>query len=179
LAAGPNRLLSLAWLAIVTWELVSGSSRLLETVGTAIWIILITLARRGFIYVAGLTVLVVVLGAAGMLSFEDAPQAGDGISSYWDALWWTGMLVTSIGSDYWPQTTEGRLLCPLLSVCGLAVLGYVTATLASFFVGRDAAAKGGVAGSSDMATLAAEIRSLRREIQSLSRRISEPAGSRC
>jgi voltage-gated potassium channel len=37
----PMELLSLAWLAIVVWELVSGSSELLETVGTAIWIVFI------------------------------------------------------------------------------------------------------------------------------------------
>ena len=37
----PMILLSLAWLAIVVWELVSGTSALLETLGTAIWIIFI------------------------------------------------------------------------------------------------------------------------------------------
>jgi len=33
---------------------------------------------------------------------------------------------------------RGRILCFLLSLYGFAVLGYVTATLATFFIGRDA-----------------------------------------
>ena len=48
------------------------------------------------------------------------------------------MLLTSIGSQFWPATTEGRVLTVLLSLYGLAVFGYITAAFASFFVGRDA-----------------------------------------
>ena len=126
----------------------------------------VTLARRGFGYVAGLTVLIVLLGSAGMLNFENAREVQGGFENYWDALWWTGMLVTSIGSEYWPSTVEGRLLTLLLSLYGLAVLGYITATLASFFVGRDAQEKDGpVAGSGDMARLAGEIRALRAQLE--------------
>jgi voltage-gated potassium channel len=228
-------LLSLMWLGIVVWELVSGTSALLGTLGTAIWAVFIlefllrfalapaklpflksnwltivalavpalrlfralrvlraaralrsvrlvrivgtanrsmnalrsTLARRGFIYVAGLTALVVTLGAAGMLSFEGAAEVEGGFANYWQALWWTAMLVTSIGSEFWPQSTEGRLLTLLLSLYGLAVFGYITATLASFFVGRDAEEKSGpVAGSADLKALIAEVKSLRVELES-------------
>jgi voltage-gated potassium channel len=77
------------------------------------------------------------------------------------------MLVTTIGSEFWPRTTEGRLLTFLVSLYGLAVLGYITATLASFFVGRDAQEQSGpLAGSRDVARLTREIRQLRRELQS-------------
>lgn len=124
------------------------------------------LARRGFMYVAALTALVLALGGAGMLNFENANEVRGGFQNYWQALWWTGMLITSIGSEYWPTTTEGRVLTFLLSLYGLAVLGYITATLASFFVGRDAEEKRGpVAGSHDVAALAAEIRALRRQLE--------------
>lgn len=231
----PMLLLSLAWLAIVVWELVSGSTELLATIGTGIWILFIaefilrfslapekrpflksnwltmialivpalrlfralaflraaralrglrlvrlvgtanrgmralkaTLNRRGFGYVAGLTLLVVSLGAAGMLDFENARDVDGGFVSYWDALWWTGMLITSIGSDYWPVTTEGRVLALLLSLYGLAMLGYITATLASFFVGRDAEQSNGpVAGSREIKSLLKEVQALRAELTS-------------
>ena len=203
---GPMIVLSLAWVAIVVWELVSGSSALLETVGTAIWIVFLiefairfalapeklpflksnwitvlalavpalrlfrflsflraaralrgfrlvrivgtanrsmnalrkSLARRGFGYVVGLTVLVLGLGAAGMLSFEPATEVRGGFTSYGDALWWTAMLLTSLGSQFWPVTTEGRVLTVLLSLYGFATFGYITASFACFFVGRDA-----------------------------------------
>ena len=125
-----------------------------------------TLERRKFGYVAGLTMLVVGLGAAGMLNFEPASQVRGGFTSYGDALWWTAMLLTSIGSQYWPVTTEGRLLTVLLSIYGFATFGYITATFASFFVGRDAEVKKGpVAGSRDVEALAREIRELRVELE--------------
>jgi voltage-gated potassium channel len=234
----PMALLSLAWLGIVVWELVSGSTQLLETVGTAIWIVFIleflvrfslapakvhflksnwltilalvvpalrlfrgltflraaralrgvrlvrivgtanrsmnalkaTLARRGFIYVAGLTALVILLGAAGMLSFESAREVDGGFVNYGHALWWTGMLVASIGTDYWPVSTEGRLLTMLLTAYGLAVFGYITATLASFFVGRDAQeGSAPVAGNADMKRLLKEVALLRSELKERTR----------
>ena len=71
-----------------------------------------------------------------MYAFESG--APGGMKSYEDALWWTAMVITTMGSQYWPQTVEGRLLCVFLALYALAVIGYVTATLATFFVGRDA-----------------------------------------
>jgi voltage-gated potassium channel len=93
--------------------------------------------RRGAGYVALSTVLVDVTAAAGMYRFElDAP-GGAPFASYGAALWWTSMLLTTMGSEYWPQTNEGRILCLLLAVYAFAVFGYVTAAIAAFFVGRD------------------------------------------
>jgi len=96
----------------------------------------LSMARRGLGYVVALTAIVTFAGAAGMYAFErDIPG---GLDSYGVALWWTAMLMTSIASEYWPKTAEGRVLCFLLSVYGFAVFGYMTASLASFFIGRDA-----------------------------------------
>lgn len=92
--------------------------------------------RRGFGYILALTLIVTLAGAAGMYAFEsDMPG---GFDSYGTALWWTAMLLTTMGTEYWPQTAEGRVLCFLLSLYGFTVFGYVTAALASYFVGRDA-----------------------------------------
>jgi voltage-gated potassium channel len=95
--------------------------------------------RRGLSYVVAVTIIVVLLGAAGMYAFERDVEPAV-LDSYGDALWWTAMLLTTIGSDYWPRSTEGRLLSLLLSLYALGILGYITATLAAFFVGREAAA---------------------------------------
>jgi len=125
-----------------------------------------TLERRKFGYVVGLTLLVIGLGAAGMLNFEPAKEVPGGFHSYGDALWWTAMLLTSIGSQYWPVTTEGRILTVLLSLYGFATFGYITATFASYFVGRDAETKEGpVAGSNELQQLAQEVRALRTELE--------------
>ena len=139
--------------------------RLVRIVGTAnrsMKALRTALHRRRFGYVAGLTVLIVLLGAAGMMNFEPAREVPGGFASYGHALWWTAMLVTSIGSDFWPVTTDGRVLTLLLSTYGLAVFGYITASFASFFVGRDAEAPDGpVAWREVIERLACQIRDLR------------------
>ncbi|HEV7255772.1 MAG TPA: ion transporter [Mesorhizobium sp.] len=139
--------------------------RLVKIVGTAnrgMNALKASLGRRGLGYVLALTVLLAFLGAAGMLAFEPAGEVEDGFTSYWDALWWTSMLIATMGSEFWPQTPEGRLLCLLLAFYGFAVFGYITASFASFFVGQEAAAKESeVASASDIAELRAEIRALR------------------
>ncbi|MDP8912149.1 MAG: ion transporter [Pseudomonadota bacterium] len=143
--------------------------RLVRIVGTAnrsMNALRATLKRRQFGYVAGLTLLVLALGAAGMLSFEPAHEVAGGFTSYGHALWWTGMLIASLGTDFWPVTTEGRLLSALLALYGLAVFGYITATFASFFIGRDAEEpEAAVAGASDLAGLRQEIAALRLSLE--------------
>jgi voltage-gated potassium channel len=56
----------------------------------------------------------------------------------------------------------------LLSIYGFCVFGYITATLASFFVGRDAEEKNApVAGSADILQLKKEIETLTAAINGL------------
>lgn len=127
------------------------------------------LQRRGFGYVIALTVLVLFAGAAGMYAFEK--ETPGGLSTYSEALWWTAMVMTTMGSQYWPQTLEGRVLCFFLALYAFAVFGYVTATLATFFVGRDAESEEAeLAGSMELAGIREELRALREEVRALSRR---------
>ena len=123
-----------------------------------------SLSRRGFGYVLALTVLVAFTGAAGMYAFENA--APGGLKSYGEALWWTTMVLTTMGSQYWPQTIEGRVLCVFLALYAFAVFGYVTATLATFFIGRDAEDdEAELAGARQLAALREEMIALREEIR--------------
>lgn len=127
-----------------------------------------SMSRRGFGYVVVLTLIVTVVGAAGMYSFERDNPDGRSIDSYGMALWWTAMIMTTMGSEFWPQTPEGRMLCFCLALYSFAMFGYVTATLATFFIGRDAAhEEAEVAGAKSIAALRAEIAALRDEIRAL------------
>ncbi len=128
-----------------------------------------SLSRRGFGYVIALTVLVTFAGAAGMYAFEN--EAPDGPHNYGESLWWTAMIMTTMGSQYWPQTLEGRVLCVFLSLYAFGVFGYVTAALATFFVGRDAdSVDTELAGAKQLQGLLDEVTALRDEIRVLSGR---------
>ena len=123
--------------------------------------------RRGFGYVMLLTVLVLAGGAAGIYAFERGLAPGRSPDDYGAALWWTAMILTTMGSEYWPQTAEGRLLCLVFAVYGFTMFGYVTAALATFFVARDAALE---RGGESTVLLRAEVARLRGEL----RRLGEP-----
>ena len=116
-----------------------------------------TMRRRGFGYVLALTLIVTFAGSAGMYALERDAHGG-GFDSYASALWWTAMIVTTMGSEYWPKTPDGRVLCLFLALYAFAVFGYVTATLATFFIGQDERA--GL--QQELAALRAELAALRR-----------------
>ena len=116
-------------------------ARLLAALNRGMRSLALSVGRRGIGYLVLLSVLVAVTGAAGMYRFEQDAPGGPGFQDYSTALWWTAMLLTTMGSDYWPHTAEGRVLCLLLATYAFAVFGYVTAAIAAFFVGQDQEAR--------------------------------------
>ncbi len=133
-------------------KLVTSVNRGMHALGRA-------LRERGFAYVLAATLLVVFAGALGMYVFEQAAPNG-GFADYGEALWWTAMMITTLGSNYWPQTTEGRVLCFLIALYAFSMFGYVTATIATYFLGDRAR-------RNDTQLLRQEISSLREEISRL------------
>lgn len=91
---------------------------------------------RIMLYVVVSTALFVAIGSLAVLDAEqDTPGAL--ITTYGDALWWAMTTVTTVGyGDLYPITLAGRVLAVLLMLAGLALVGAVTATLASWFVER-------------------------------------------
>jgi voltage-gated potassium channel len=47
---------------------------------------------------------VLIAGSAGMYAFESNLAGEEGLETYGEALWWTAMILTTVGSQYWPQT---------------------------------------------------------------------------
>ena len=118
-----------------------------------------SMGNKGLGYVLALTVIVTVAGAAGMVALEE-----NLFTSYWHALWWTAMIVTTMGSEAWPHSLEGRVLCLALAIYAFSIFGYVTAALASFLVERGKPA----AGLSPDQALISEMSALRQDISRLS-----------
>lgn len=101
------------------------------------------LRRRAAGYVTAATLLVLLVGAAGMMAFEREGPNREAFATYPASLWWTAMLMTTIGSEAWPRTAAGRALTLFLSIYSVSVFGYITATLASFFIERNPATRDG------------------------------------
>jgi len=89
--------------------------------------------------VASVVGALVVGGAIAALAMLEAERqnADANIQTYGDSLWWALSTVTTVGyGDRYPTTVEGRLVAAGLMFGGIALLGVVTAALASWFVQR-------------------------------------------
>jgi voltage-gated potassium channel len=99
------------------------------------------LRGRVAIYVAGGASLLAFCAALGVLDVErSSPDAN--ITDFGDAIWWAVTTMTTVGyGDHYPVTATGRLVALGLMISGIALLGTVTATLASWLVETVAAEK--------------------------------------
>ena len=126
-----------------------------------------TLRGRVVIYVAGATVLVLFVAALAMLDAERGAE-GASITTYADALWWAATTVTTVGyGDRFPVTGTGRAVATGLMLGGIALLGVVTATLASWLVERvsEVEEASQAATRRDVEALAVEVAALRRQLE--------------
>ncbi|MDI9918771.1 potassium channel family protein [Rhodococcus sp. IEGM 1379] len=93
-----------------------------------------TLRGRVVFYAISATALLIGVAALAML---DAERHADGseIRTYGQALWWAIVTVTTVGyGDISPVTVTGRVIAASLMIGGIALLGIVTATLASWLL---------------------------------------------
>jgi voltage-gated potassium channel len=95
------------------------------------------------------------------------------ILDFGDALWWAITTMTTVGyGDRYPVTTTGRIVAGGLMVGGIALLGTVTATLASLLIER-------VADESQAEdALRAEVAELRQEVSRLVVEVRSVKGDR-
>jgi len=124
------------------------------------------LRGRVVIYAAAGTALLVLLGA---LAITDAERGRDGanVANLGDGFWWAATTLTTVGyGDRFPVTTTGRCVAVVLMAGGLALLGTITATLASWLVESIAEANEDeqVATRAQVKELAAEISALRGQL---------------
>lgn len=139
-----------------------------------------TLRGRVATYVAGSAAMLVLIGALAVLDVEqNAPDAK--ILTFGDAAWWAITTITTVGyGDLYPVTPIGRIVAAALMMSGIAVLGIVTASIASWLVQRieenaeevaaaveDKAAAAEEPVRAELADLVTEIAALRLEVAEL------------
>ncbi|MFT4258848.1 potassium channel family protein [Microbacterium sp.] len=119
------------------------------------------------VYTVGATVMMIFLAALAVL---DAEQGADGsIQTFGDALWRAFVTITTVGyGDLSPVTPTGRVVAAGLMIGGIALIGVVTATLASWIVDKVS-----VESESTAAATEAQVKALHAEVIGLREQIAE------
>jgi voltage-gated potassium channel len=127
--------------------------------------------------------------AGGMLLFSSwaayiAEHATNpGFATYGDALWWGIVTLTTVGyGDIVPKTQTGRISGVFLMLTGVATLGIISGTLASFFKTakeKEAADEqdGAVEVPPSTNEVVAELGAVREQLALLEARLSQRGGS--
>lgn len=122
--------------------------------------------RVGLYVGLGSALLAFVAGLAVLDAERNAPGAS--ILTFADAMWWAATTMTTVGyGDLVPVTGTGRLVAVGLMVSGIALLGTVTASVASWLieaVAEESAEAAQAAGETDLEEVLVEVRALRSEL---------------
>lgn len=93
-----------------------------------------TMRGKVVVYAVGGAALLLLVGGLAVTEAEMA-EPGSPIGDFGDGLWWAVTTMTTVGyGDVYPATTTGRFVAFALMLGGVALLGVVTATLASWLV---------------------------------------------
>jgi voltage-gated potassium channel len=93
-----------------------------------------TLRGRLAVYVVGSALLLVYVASLAVLEAErTAPHSN--IHNFGEAIWWAFVTITGVGyGDYEPVTAEGRIVAVGLMIAGIALIGVIAATLATWLI---------------------------------------------
>ncbi len=131
-----------------------------------------SLRGRVAVYIAASALLVLFCAALAMLDAERHNPSAN-IRTFGDALWWSASTMTTVGyGDRVPTTGEGRVVGFGLMLAGIALLGVVTASIASWLIDRvrDVDLDAQTATRGDIAALRAEVLQLRVALEQRSAR---------
>jgi voltage-gated potassium channel len=127
-----------------------------------------TTRGKVIVYTACGAVAIVYAASLAILDVEGTRPESK-IHTLGDALWWAATTVTTVGyGDLSPVTPMGKLVAVALMIGGIALVGSVTATLASWIVQRVA-----MEDAAEEVATRAQIEELREEIRRLARSVSD------
>jgi voltage-gated potassium channel len=125
-----------------------------------------TLRGRLAAYTIGSALLLIFVASLAVLEAERG-QPGSNIHNFGQAVWWAFVTITGVGyGDFEPVTPEGRVVAVGLMIAGVALIGVIAATLATWLIStvQTQDVKEQAATRAEIADLSSSIQALREEL---------------
>jgi voltage-gated potassium channel len=93
------------------------------------------LGRRGLLYVAAVTAVLILVGGSCLSILEPETVKG----GYGDGIWWAVVTASTVGyGDISPSTLWGRIVAVVLMLVGIGLMSTLAASITSYFVQQTA-----------------------------------------
>lgn len=83
-------------------------------------------------FLSYLSIMILVGYFCSLIFYQQEAGVNPQVHSYWDALWWTAMNLTTVGCNIEPVTVSGKITAVVLPVCGMIVFPLFTVYLTNY-----------------------------------------------
>ncbi|MDE6801183.1 MAG: potassium channel family protein [Muribaculaceae bacterium] len=82
-----------------------------------------------------LTIIVFVTYFCSLIFYQREAGLNPDVHTYWTALWWSAMNMTTVGSSIEPVTVAGKIVEVILPICGMIIFPLFTVYLTNYVTG--------------------------------------------
>ncbi len=84
------------------------------------------------LFMTYLVILLLVTYFCSLIFYQSEAGVNHEVSTYWDALWWTAMNLSTVGCNINPVTASGKIVAVVLPVCGMIMFPLFTVYLTNY-----------------------------------------------
>lgn len=84
------------------------------------------------LFMSYIVILLLVTYFCSLIFYQSEVGVNAAIGSYWNALWWTAMNLSTVGCNINPVTASGKIVAVVLPVCGMIMFPLFTVYLTNY-----------------------------------------------
>lgn len=84
------------------------------------------------LFLSYLSIIVMVTYFCSLIFYQRESGLNPEVNTYWTALWWSAMNMTTVGCDISPVTVAGKIIAVILPMCGMVIFPLFTVYLTDY-----------------------------------------------
>ena len=84
------------------------------------------------LFLSYLSIIVLVTYFCSLIFYQRENGVNPEVGTYWTALWWSAMNMTTVGCNISPVTVAGKIIAVILPMCGMIIFPLFTVYLTDY-----------------------------------------------